>query len=81
MVIEQATQRAIQTIVIGYSDMLNKAKAIVGSTTPSFYSITTQPGMGSLIAKRDFLILALSIALGGVLAIIAALLWPKRQTD
>ena len=79
--VEQATKR-YQRIVVGYDDMLNKAKAIVTSTTPSFYSISTEPDTeGSLIAKRDFLFLALAIALGGMLAIIAALLWPQRQAD
>ena len=79
--VEKATQR-YQTIVVGYDDMLKKAKAIVRSTTPSFYSITTQPDTeGSLIAKRDFLFLALAIVLGGILAIVAALLWPQRRAD
>ena len=77
--VERASER-YETIVVGYGDMLSKAKAIVTATTPSFYSITTQPDTeGSLIGKRDLLILVLAIALGGMLAVIAALVWPQRQ--
>ena len=77
--VAQARQR-YQTIVAGYDDMLTKAKEIVSATTPSFYSVITHPDTeGSLIAERDLLSLALSIALGGMLAVIAALLWPQRQ--
>ena len=75
----QATER-YQTIVAGYDDMLTKAKEIASATTPAFYSVITQPATeGSLIAKRDLLFLALAISLGGMLAVIAALVWPQRH--
>ena len=77
--VEMATGR-YQTLVGGYDDLLRRAKAIVSETTPSFYSIVTQPQTeGSLIAKRDLLFIALALTLGGMLAIIAALVWPQRQ--
>ena len=55
---------------------------MVSEATPSFYSIVTQPRTeGSLIAKRDLLFIALALALGGMLAIIAALVWPQSQIN
>ena len=78
--IEKATERYV-SIITGYDDMFNKAREIAGATTPSFYSITTQPATeGTLIAKRDLLFLALLTALGGMLAVIVALVWPTRQS-
>ena len=78
--IEKATERYV-SIITGYDDMFNKAREIAGATTPSFYSITTQPATeGTLIAKRDLLFLALATALGGMLAVIVALVWPTRQS-
>ena len=77
--VEMATAR-YQTIVGGYGDMLRRAKDIVAATTPAYYSITTQPKTeGSLIGKRDLLFIALALALGGMLAVVAALVWPQRQ--
>ena len=77
--VDQATER-YQTIVAGYDDMLTKAKEIASATTPSFYSVITQPDTeGSLVHKRDLLFLALAIALGGMLAVIAALVWPQHH--
>ena len=51
------------------------------ANTPSFYNVMTQPDNteGSLMAKRDVLFIALALALGGMLAIIAALVWPKPE--
>ena len=77
--VEMATAR-YQTIVGGYGDMLKRAKDVVANATPSYFSVTTQPQTeGSLIAKRDLLFIALALALGGMLAVVAALVWPQRQ--
>ena len=79
--VEMATGR-YQTLVGGYDDLFRKAKTMVSEATPSFYSIVTQPRTeGSLIAKRDLLFIALALALGGMLAIIAALVWPQSQIN
>ena len=77
--IETALAR-YKTITTSYSDILTRAQAVLQANTPSFYTVITQPDTeGSLIAKRDLLFIALAIALGGMLAIIAALVWPQRQ--
>ena len=64
-----------------YGDILTKAQSVLQANTPSFYSVMTQPGTQSspLIGKRDLLFIALALALGGMLAIIAALVWPKPE--
>ena len=79
--VEMATGR-YQTLVGGYGDLLRRAKEIVSEVTPSYYAITTQPKTeGSLLSTRDFLFIALALTLGGMLAIIAALVWPQRQIN
>lgn len=69
------------TITQSYEDILKRAQTLANASTPAFYSVMTQPDTeGSLIAKRDLLFLALALALGGMLAVIAALVWPQRQS-
>ena len=68
------------TITQSYEDILTKAQAIADANSPTFYSVITQSNTeGSLIAKRDLLFIVLALALGGMLAIIASLVWPQRQ--
>lgn len=75
-----ATER-YNAITQNYEDILKRAQALVDASPPAFYSVTTQPDTeGSLLAKRDLLFIALALALGGMLAIIAALVWPQRQS-
>ena len=63
-----------------YSELLSTAQTMLKNATPSYYAVITQPDTdGKLIDKRDFLFLALALALGGMLAIIAALVWPQKQ--
>ena len=77
--IETAIAR-YETITSSYADILIKAQSVLQANTPAFYAVTTQPDTdGSLIGKRDLLFIALAIALGGMLAVIAALVWPQRQ--
>ena len=67
-----------EAITSSYGDILGRAQSVLQANTPSFYSVMTQPNtVGSLFDKRDHLYIALAIALGGMLAIIAALVWPK----
>lgn len=70
-----------ETITSTYADILAKAQSVLQANTPSFYTVTTQPSIQSapLIGKRDLLFVALALALGGMLAIIAALVWPKPE--
>ena len=75
-----ATER-YNAITQNYEDILNKAQALVDANPPAFYFVITQPDTeGSLVAKRDLLFIALALALGGMLAVIAALVWPQRQS-
>ena len=77
--IETAVTR-YKTITSDYNDILTNALSIVQANTPSFYAVVTQPATEeSLIGKRDLLFLALAVALGGMVAIIAALLWPRPE--
>ncbi len=76
--IELASTR-YQSITRNYADILKRSQAILIAKTPSFYSIVTQPETeGELVSQRDLLFIALAIAMGGVFAIIAALVWPQR---
>lgn len=69
-----------ETITSTYGDILTKAQSVLQANTPSFYNVMTQPNTeGSLFAKRDLLFISLALALGGMLAIIAALVWPKPE--
>ena len=77
--IETAVSR-YETITSSYADILTKAQAILQANTPSFYAVITQPDTeDSLITERDLLFIALAIALGGMLAIIVALVWPRDK--
>ena len=68
-----------QSITRNYADILRKSQAILIAKTPSFYSVVTQPDTeGEMVSQRDLLLIALAIAMGGVFAIIAALVWPQR---
>ena len=76
---DTARQRYLQ-LVEDYAGLIEKAKALLRQQTPRFYSPTVQPSTSTnLIEKRDFLFIALALALGGMLAIVAALLWPARE--
>ena len=69
-----------RSIIAGYRDLLTKAQSITKARTPEFYAVMTQPEVdGQLIEKRDLLFIALALALGGMLAIVAALVWPSRE--
>jgi len=68
-------------MVTAYGQLIESARAILIAETPAYFSPITQPNTsGKLLEKRDFLFIALALALGGMLAIIAALVWPQRQS-
>jgi hypothetical protein len=78
--IELATTR-YANIVSSYSELLIAAQGMLENATPGYYAVITQPDTDSskLIEKRDLLFVALALALGGMLAMIAALVWPQKQ--
>lgn len=69
-------------IISGYGALLIKAQATLKDQNPAYYSVMTQPKSsgGKLFVKRDLLFIALALAMGGMLAIITALLWPKTDS-
>ena len=67
-------------VVAAYGALIEAARAILIGETPSYFSPITQPNTsGRLLEKRDFLFVALALALGGMLAVIAALIWPQKS--
>ena len=67
-------------VVAAYGALIESARAMLIAETPSYFSPITQPNTsGRLLEKRDFLFIALALALGGMLAVIAALIWPQKS--
>jgi len=69
----------LENIKSQYASLLTEAQATARSETPTLYAVTSQIQGEKLIAKRDFLFIALALALGGMLAVIAALIWPQKS--
>ena len=71
-------QTRYENIVGNYAEIFLEAKRVLATQNPSYYSIITQPDTeGTLVSKRDLLFLTLAMLLGGMLAIISALVWPQ----
>ena len=67
-------------VVGAYGGLIEAARAMLIAETPSYFSPITQPNTsGRLLEKRDSLFIALALALGGMLAVIAALVWPQKS--
>jgi hypothetical protein len=66
----------IQTNYVG---LLAQAQATALAETPSLYQVSTEIIGAKLLERRDFLFIALALALGGMVAVISALLWPAKQ--
>ena len=62
-----------------YGALLVKAQETARAEVPSLYQVSTQVQGDKLLQRRDFLFIALALALGGMLAVIAALLWPRAS--
>ena len=76
---QQAFDR-YSAIISGYRALLLTAQGTLQDQIPSYYAVMTQPQSGGkLFERRDLLFIALALALGGMLAIIAALVWPKPE--
>ena len=63
-----------------YGELLAIARQAALSETPSLYEVTSQVQGERLLQRRDFLLILLALALGGMLATIAALVWPQGRT-
>ena len=68
-------------IQTNYSGLLDQAQASARAETPSLYRVTTEVMGEKLLERRDFLFIALALALGGMVAVISALLWPAKQRE
>jgi hypothetical protein len=69
-----------QGVIVAYSALIELARDMLIKQMPSYFSPITQPATsGKWLERRDFLFVALALALGGMLAIIAALVWPQRD--
>ena len=71
----------LSNIMSLYSSLLTEAQATARSETPTLYAVTSQIQGQKLIEKRDGLFVILSLALGGMLALVIALLLPARSTS
>ena len=65
-------------IQASYTGLLAQAQATALAETPSLYQVSTEIIGAKLLERRDFLFIALALALGGMLAIVTALLWPTK---
>lgn len=75
----ELAQTRYLSITSSYKDILKKAQATLAASTPEYYSVSTQPDTeGKLLDKRDLLFLSLALALGGMLAVISALILPPK---
>ena len=68
-------------ITLKYTQLLKAAKVTAQRETPSLYAVMTQVEGEKLLERRDFLFIALALALGGMLAVIGALLWPADKDE
>ena len=67
-------------VITAYGALIASAREMLIAETPSYFSPITQPATsGKLLERRDFLFIALALALGGMLAVISALLWPQKN--
>ena len=69
-----------EEVMSSYGALIELARDMLIKQTPSYFSPITEPDtLGKWLELRDFLFIALALALGGMLAIIAALVWPQRD--
>ena len=66
-------------IQANYLGLLDQAQASAQAETPSLYRVETEVMGQKLLERRDFLFIALALALGGMVAVISALLWPAKS--
>ena len=61
-----------------YVGLVQQAQASALAETPALYQVMTEITGQKLLERRDFLFIALALALGGMVAVISALLWPSK---
>jgi hypothetical protein len=69
----------LQVLTGNYLALLETAQASALSETPSLHQVITPVQGQKLLERRDFLFIALALALGGMVAVISALLWPAKS--
>ena len=62
-----------------YVGLVEQAQARALAETPALYQVMTEVMGEKLLERRDFLFIALALALGGMVAVISALLWPAQR--
>jgi len=62
-----------------YVGLVQQAQASALAETPALYQVMTEITGQKLLERRDFLFIALALALGGMVAVISALLWPAKS--
>ena len=62
-----------------YGALLLDAQKTARAEAPSLYEVGTEVQGNRLLQRRDFLFIALALAIGGMIAVIVALLWPARE--
>ena len=62
-----------------YVGLVQQAQASALAETPALYQVMTEVMGEKLLERRDFLFIALALALGGMVAVISALLWPAKD--
>jgi hypothetical protein len=68
-------------VVLAYGALIESARSTLISQTPSYFSPLSQPFTEEppLFARRDILFILLALALGEMLAVIVALVWPPKN--
>ena len=74
-----AAFQKFQNLQANYEGLVAQAQASALAETPALYQVMTEVMGEKLLERRDFLFIALALALGGMLAIVTALLWRAKQ--
>ena len=62
-----------------YGALLLDAQKTARAEAPSLYEVGTEVQGNRLLQRRDFLFIALALAIGGMIAVITAFLAPARR--
>ena len=76
-----AAFQKFQNLQANYEGLVAQAQASALAETPALYQVMTEIMGEKLLERRDFLFIALALALGGMVAVISALLWPARENS
>jgi hypothetical protein len=74
-----AAFQKFQNLQANYEGLVAQAQASALAETPALYQVMTEVMGEKLLERRDFLFIALALALGGMIAVISALLWPSKS--